>query len=227
MASNTDMKERRWRYWLAALLSIGALVVGVVTVVLALVGTGFFAAETDGTASIARADGASSALSATTSSLAVSPPTTVYVHPVEQPSRIVIPAISVDATIMRVGLKADGDMETPPYGKVGWFYLGPTPGASGSAVIVAHVDTTKKPDVFYQLHELRPGDEIYVWNEGGDSAVFTVDSRETVLKVDLPTERIWEGTDEALIRLITCGGEWSNAIGHYLSNVIVYGHLVR
>jgi len=153
--------------------------------------------------------------------------TTIYVHPIPQPVRIVIPAIRVDAEVIPVGLLENGDMEVPPFGLAGWYKLGPSPGASGPAVIVAHVDSKKGPDVFYYLKELKPGDEIMVYGEDGDLAVFVVDYKEQELKTELPIDRIWNNTKEPVIRLITCTGEFNRKTGHYLSNLIVYGHLKR
>lgn len=146
-------------------------------------------------------------------------------HPIQEPVQVVIPAISVKAKLIPVGLLDDGAMETPPFGLAGWYKLGPVPGATGPAVIVAHVDTKNGPDVFYRLRELKPGDKVEVHGADGDVAVFSVDSQEEVLKKDLPTERIWNQTDQAVLRLITCGGEFDAASGHYLSNTIVYAHL--
>ena len=57
--------------------------------------------------------------------------------------------------------------------------------------------------------------------------MFVVESVEEELKIDLPRDRIWSYSSTALIRLITCGGEWDRNSRHYLSNLIVYGHLVR
>ena len=56
---------------------------------------------------------------------------------------------------------------------------------------------------------------------------FVVDFKEQQLKKELPVDRIWNNTSEPLIRLITCGGDFDRSSGHYLSNVIVYGHLVK
>lgn len=148
-------------------------------------------------------------------------------HPIPDPARIVIPAIDVDALVVEVGVAKNGSMELPPFGLAAWFRVGPAPGAPGPAVIIGHVDSPKRPDVFYHLRKLRPGDAILVIDESGDAATFVVDWQETVLKTDLPTERIWAPTSEAVIRLITCGGKWDKKAGHYLSNTIVYGHLVR
>lgn len=153
--------------------------------------------------------------------------TTIYTNPIAEPTRVVIPSIEVDATIVKVGVQDDGMMEVPDFGYAAWFSVGPAPGASGPSVIVAHVDSKKGPDVFYRLGELKPGDLVMVSDKNGDTATFAVDSSEMVLKTDLPTERIWNETQEPVIRLITCGGEFDRASGHYKSNTIVYGHLVQ
>jgi sortase (surface protein transpeptidase) len=153
--------------------------------------------------------------------------TTVAIHPVREPRRIVIPSIEVDSPVVPVGLLKNGDMETPHYGNAGWYSLGPAPGEPGPAVMLAHVDSTRHPDVFYRLKEVKPGDEIQVYGADNDPAVFAVDSVEQQLKAELPRERIWDYTSEPVIRLITCGGEYDRKWGHYLSNVIVYGHLIR
>jgi hypothetical protein len=42
------------------------------------------------------------------------------------------------------------------------------------------------------------------------------------LKQQLPVERIWNDTDEVVLRLITCGGEFDPNERSYESNVIVY-----
>jgi sortase (surface protein transpeptidase) len=135
--------------------------------------------------------------------------------------------MDLDATVIEVGLLENGDMEVPPFGLVGWYKLGPAPGASGPAVIVGHVDTKSGPDVFYHLRDLEPGEEVLVYDADGDVATFAVDSREQQLKNELPTEKIWSDTEEPVVRLITCGGDFDRRSRHYLSNVIVYGHLVR
>lgn len=168
-----------------------------------------------------------SAVLSTTSTAPTTTSTTVYVHAIPDPVRIVIPAIDVDAEVIHVGLREDGDMDVPPFGLAAWYKLGPAPGAGGPAVIVAHVDTKKGPDVFYDLKNLKPGDQILVYGKDGDRATFVVDYREQQLKSELPTDRIWNDTWEPVIRLITCGGDFDRSSGHYLSNVIVYGHLAK
>jgi LPXTG-site transpeptidase (sortase) family protein len=148
-------------------------------------------------------------------------------HPIEDPVRIVIPAIGVDAQMVHVGNQPNGSMQVPPYGLAAWYRQGPQPGAAGPSVIIGHVDSKKKADVFHRLNALKPGDVILVFDKSGDVATFQADSSELVLKKDLPKDRIWNNTSQPVLRLITCGGKWDASIGHYLSNLIVYAHLVK
>jgi LPXTG-site transpeptidase (sortase) family protein len=140
-----------------------------------------------------------------------------------QPTRVVIPDIGVAEPLRPVGLLPDGAMETPPYGKVGWYDEGPPPGAVGAAVIVAHVHGPQGDDVFARLHELRPDDRFTVETTVG-SVEFQVDDLVQVAKEDLPYERMWPDTDRRLVSLITCGGK-RTASGYPL-NTIVFAHAV-
>jgi hypothetical protein len=152
---------------------------------------------------------------------------TVYTHPLPDPVRIVIPAISTAADIIPVGVEKEGVMQTPPARTAGWYKLGPAPGAPGPAVIIAHSYFNHERDVFYNLKRLQAGDEIQVYDGSGDVAVFLVDSKEEILKTELPTERIWNNTSEPVLRLITCGGAFDPETRHFLSNVVVYAHLAQ
>lgn len=140
-----------------------------------------------------------------------------------RPTRVVIPAIAVDDGLQPVGLLSDGAMETPPFGKVGWYDEGPPPGAVGAAVIVAHVHGPQGDDVFARLHELRRHDRFRVDTTDG-SVEFEVDDLVQVAKEDLPYDRMWPDTHRRLVSLITCGGK-RTAAGYPL-NTIVFAHAV-
>lgn len=141
------------------------------------------------------------------------------------PTRVQIPAIEVDETLVPVGLLDNGAMQTPDFGLAAWYELGPRPGAPGPAVLLAHVDSKAGPDVFYRLRELQPGDRVTVSHQHG-SATFAVDSTEQVGKEHLPYDRIWPETTEPLLRLVTCGGAFDHSTGNYRDNIIVYAHQV-
>ncbi|HEX2298943.1 MAG TPA: sortase [Pseudonocardiaceae bacterium] len=141
------------------------------------------------------------------------------------PTRVEIPAIEVDESLVPVGLLANGAMQTPDFGLAAWYEPGPRPGGPGPAVILAHVDSKAGPDVFYRLRELTPGDRVTVHRTEG-STTFTVDSLEQVDKNRLPYHRIWPRTTEPVLRLITCGGTFDHSTGNYRDNIIVYARSV-
>ena len=85
--------------------------------------------------------------------------------PRSAPRKIRIPAIAVDAAVMRVGRDADGSVQVPPldsHNLTGWYRFGPAPGQRGPAVILGHVDSATGISVFYRLRDLHAGDRVYV-----------------------------------------------------------------
>lgn len=149
--------------------------------------------------------------------------------PASAPTRVRIPAIGVDAPLMRLGLLPDETLASPPEGEsnlAGWYAAGTTPGAAGTAVVAGHVDTDSGPAVFYSLGALKKGHTVEVARTDGRTAVFTVDAVEVYAKTDFPSGKVY-GTSgrRAELRLITCGGGFSQEEGVYMGNVVVYAHL--
>ena len=107
----------------------------------------------------------------------------------------------------------------------GWYTGSPRPGAVGAAVIAGHVDSYLGPGVFFRLRALRRGDLVYVRRADGTLAVFAVTAVHTFLKSRFPTAEVYGAVPDAQLRLITCGGTFDPATGHYLSNVIVFATL--
>jgi len=145
---------------------------------------------------------------------------------VPRPTELVIPAIGVRTKLVRLGLTASGALQVPARASVaGWYTKSPRPGGTGSAVIAGHIDSVSGPGVFYRLRELRPGDLIYVERRHGPMAVFRVTAVRRYLKSRFPTAAVYGPVPNAQLRLITCGGAFDPATGHYLSNVIVFAVL--
>lgn len=140
------------------------------------------------------------------------------------PTRIEIPAIGVDETVVEVSITAD-EVEVPDFGLAGWWVQTRKPGEIGPAVIGGHVDTKSGPDVFFRLKELRPGDEVSVTDDNGDTRTFVVSEDPIqVDKQERPPEVFGFGQGRPELRLITCGGEFNPAIGHYTDNIVVFCH---
>jgi len=143
-----------------------------------------------------------------------------------RPVRLQIQAIGVDSTLMDLGLNADGTMEVPPKGfPAGWYTGAPTPGELGPAIIAGHVDWTG-PGVFYNLRNLKPGDEVSVTREDGSIAVFQVTVVREFPKDAFPTDLVYGNIDGAGLRLITCGGAWNAQTRHYEDNIVAFADFV-
>ena len=145
-----------------------------------------------------------------------------------KPAWLTIPAIGVKAPIVNLGLNRNGTLQVPSSTTVvGWYTSSPRPGATGSAIIAGHVDSRSGPGVFFWLRTVRPGELIYIRRTDGTLAVFTVTSVQMYAKAQFPTATVYGPVPDAELRLITCGGTFDYATGHYLSNTIVYATLVQ
>ncbi|MFF2188245.1 class F sortase [Streptomyces sp. NPDC058155] len=148
--------------------------------------------------------------------------------PASPPVRLRIPEIGVDAPVTRLGLAKDGSLDVPPAGKgdvAGWYEDGTTPGARGTAIVAGHVDNGRGPAVFYSLGTLEKGQRIEVTREDGRTAVFTVDAVEVYDNDRFPDQKVYGKRDRAELRIITCGGGFSEKTG-YQGNVVTYAHLI-
>ncbi len=145
------------------------------------------------------------------------------VAPGERPQRVLVPRIGVDSTLVGLGIAADGSIEVPrDFGQAGWLDVGPAPGQRGPAVIAGHVDSRTGPAVFYRLRELRVGDAVTVQRADGRQVRFTVDDVQQYPKDRFPTDAVYGPSPGPVLRLITCGGSFDRASGHYRDNVVVY-----
>jgi Sortase domain len=145
------------------------------------------------------------------------------------PVRIEIPEIGVSAPIMKLGLAPGGAIQVPPLGDhdlAGWYDGGPAPGQDGSSVILGHVDSYSGISVFYYLKALHPGNLIKIARADGSTAVFSVDGVQRATKDSFPATSVYGTLSYPGLRLVTCGGPFDSATGHYLDNIIVYAHLV-
>ncbi|MEV1073305.1 class F sortase [Micromonospora parva] len=145
------------------------------------------------------------------------------------PTSIEIPRIGVDATIMSLGTNPDGTVQVPPLDKAdqaGWYEPGASPGETGNAVIVGHVDSAVLgPAVFFDLGALTPGDTITVRRADGVPATFTVDSVTSYPKTAFPTELVYGPSDRPGLRVVTCGGQFDQAAKSYPDNIVVFATL--
>lgn len=146
------------------------------------------------------------------------------------PTTIEIPRIGVNAPLMSLGTNPDGTVQVPPLEKAdqaGWYEPGASPGETGNAVIVGHVDSAKLgPAVFFDLGSLVPGDTITVGRADGQPVAFRVDSVKSYPKTSFPTELVYGPNDRPGLRVVTCGGQFDETVRSYPDNVVVFATLV-
>lgn len=146
------------------------------------------------------------------------------------PVSVSIPVIGVQSRLLSLGLNANGTIQVPDLStsadEAAWYKYSVTPGERGTSVIEGHVDSLHGPAVFYRLGALRPGDRIDVRLADGITAVFRVSGVREYTKAEFPTATIYGPTNYASLRLVTCGGTFDFATGHYLGSLVVFASLV-
>ncbi len=140
------------------------------------------------------------------------------------PVRLVIPAINVNAAIEYVGVTPQGAMAVPACPTdTAWFDLGPRPGEKGSAVIAGHEGWKDGIwAVFDDLNKLRPGDKIYVEDQGGVTVTFVVNGSR-IYDQNGDASDIFNSNDGmAHLNLITCEGTWNADKKSYSNRLVVF-----
>ena len=145
------------------------------------------------------------------------------------PMAVDIPAIRVHSKLLHLGVNTDGSIKVPSLATsadlAAWYKYSATPGQIGASVIEGHVDSYRGPAVFFRLGALRPGDTIDVTLADGITAIFRVTGVREYAKTEFPARIIYGATDFAALRLITCGGAFDYATGHYRSSTVVFASL--
>jgi hypothetical protein len=145
------------------------------------------------------------------------------------PVRVDIPAIGVHSELLHLGVNADGTIQVPSLETsadlAAWYKYSATPGQIGTSIIEGHVDDGQGPAVFFRLGALRPGDVIDVTLADGVTAVFRVTGVREFHKSRFPAETVYSPATFPALRLITCGGAYDYATGHYLNSTVVFASL--
>lgn len=144
------------------------------------------------------------------------------------PVSVSAPGIAMESELMDLGIQDDGKVEVPPFdagSPAGWYTHGPTPGETGPAVLLGHLNAMGGgPGIFAQLPQMEVGDTIEVARSDGSMARFTVYRTDQFVKDDFPTLDVYGNTDEAELRLITCDN-LNQDTGLLEDNVVVYATL--
>jgi len=154
----------------------------------------------------------------------------VAAMPRSEPVSIDIPKIDAHSTLVPLGLNPDNTVAVPPVTtplQAGWYTYAPTPGETGPAVVLGHVDGNHQKGIFFRLKELAPGDRVSIARKDGTTVVFEVTKVHQVPKKDFEAEGVYDDTAGPELRLITCGGVFDRSAHNYVDNIVVYARLVQ
>jgi hypothetical protein len=144
-----------------------------------------------------------------------------------RPLSLSVPALGIKIGVDRLGLQPDHQVMVPVNTTiVGWYDLGPTPGQIGSAVILGHVDSYVGPGTFFNLKLLKAGNSIAVTLDDGSVTHFVVTRVVQYSKTTFPDRLVYGSHGTRALNLVTCGGIFDHATGHYESNIVVFSRLV-
>jgi hypothetical protein len=138
------------------------------------------------------------------------------------PVGLAIEAAGIDAGIEDLRV-VDGAMQDPsgPW-VVAWYENLGALGKIGNVVMAGHIDYWNVgPAVFYNLSILEPGDEIVVAGDDGRTYPFAVDWVRQYDSASIPLDEVAGPTADQSLTLITCGGAFDYANGHYLQRTVV------
>jgi sortase (surface protein transpeptidase) len=160
----------------------------------------------------------------------IASPSAAQAKPAAAPTKVEIPVIGVRSPLIKLGLRPNRSLEVPPDGPgapAGWYSGSPSPGETGPAVLLGHVNATGGgPGVFADLRALKNGAEIKVTREDGSTARFAVYRAAAYSKNSFPTLEVYGNTKASELRLITCDG-YDPATGEFDDNYVVYAKLTN
>jgi hypothetical protein len=155
------------------------------------------------------------------------------------PSRLVIPAIGVDAAVESrgtvsydnpfTGQRVDGYGVPESMSTTSWWSDGPQPGSGQMAVVLGHEDAGGGSAVFDDLTALRAGDEVRLRAEDGGTLWLQVLGA-PVTGLDKATSALADTLNGhpqgADVALVTCGGAFDSEAGASEENTVVFASVV-
>lgn len=139
------------------------------------------------------------------------------------PERLRIPESDIDMSIVGVGVEPTGQMSLPIDPAVaGWYRYGPdADSTAGNVLLAAHVDAIDYPiGPLARLRDLAAGAIIEVDASDGQTRTYVLESITYYEKSALPTGDLFAREGPPALVIVTCGGPFDSATGHYRDNVV-------
>lgn len=151
-------------------------------------------------------------------------PASVTVAGGDTPTRVRIPSLGISAPVAPAGIDIrHGVLGIPAdIRRVGWWRDSSTPASAGGVILIAgHRDSARGgAGAFYRLGRARAGTLVRLTTAARQSSSYRVTSVRSYAKQQLPTS-IYAGSGRTRLVLVTCGGPFNTATGHYRDNIVV------
>ena len=143
------------------------------------------------------------------------------------PKKIMIQKIGVDAYVQKVGIDQDKKIAVPNNVHLAaWFTESVRPGENGLSIIDGHVSGRKTEGVFKNLKNLQKGDTFNIERGNGTKLTFKVFETRTVPEGEAAAI-LFSQNPKVLsqLNLITCGGEFNKKSQQYSDRIIISAQL--
>lgn len=153
------------------------------------------------------------------------------------PNMLAIPSIGTKAPVIGVGSTGPdgGALDVPSkISEVGWWdgrWKSPggvvhekvaRPGEHGVALLAGHIDSaTAGEGALYRLRQVKKGDGVTVTDSRGRATRWRVTGVQVVPKTALPAA-LFVNHGPPKLAVVSCGGPFDSATGHYVDNVIAW-----
>ena len=149
----------------------------------------------------------------------------------EQPTRLTISKINVNAPIVSLGLTNTGAMAAPNNNTdIGWYNKSAKAGETAYAMLLdGHKGVAGDWGVLRRLGDVAKNDEITVTTEKGKVLTYQVRETETKAQNDVDMERAlmpYNNGSQSLT-IITCEGTYSKTQDTYDKRIVVYAERIR
>ncbi len=140
-----------------------------------------------------------------------------------------IPKLHVNARVLQVGIKNNGELGTPTnVFDTAWYTGSAKPGATGATLIDGHVSGWTTKGVFYGIKTLVAGDEITI--QRGDNSTISYRVVKTQIydadNVDMQAAITPITAGKSGLNLITCTGRVKPGTSEFNQRVIVFAEQV-
>lgn len=152
-----------------------------------------------------------------------------YVVAPELARYIKIPKLGIDARVLQVGVKANGEIATPNnVHDTAWYSGSAKPGQPGATVINGHVSSWTSRGVFYNVKNLVAGDTIQI--QKGDNAIVSYKVVKSQVydadKVDMQAAIQPVTPGKSGLNLITCAGQVKKGTNEFTQRLVVFAEQV-